>query len=151
LRQEFFLFGLELFSKAGHVDPRLLGFREDAGTRLLFFADMMFDIFRQGFHLSFVILASRRGLQNISDQHFGAIMFHLSFVKCVALDILFTTGRIEKFLFQFGMNDQLYANLARQLLLFVILFALFKLREQLFDLPVIGLLEARRRQSFPYH
>ena len=36
---EFRLAGLEPGPQSGHVDPRLLGFREDAGARLLLFAD----------------------------------------------------------------------------------------------------------------
>jgi hypothetical protein len=129
LRREFLFARLELFPKACHVNPRLLGFYEDARTCLFLFADMMLDIFRQGFNLCAVIFTPCRRGKDIGDQDLGTIMFHLSFVQQIALDLLLAARGVKQFLFQLCVNDEFHTDLPSQSLLLGIVFALFELCE----------------------
>ena len=54
-------------------------------------------------------------------------------------DVLLATRGIENFLLEQRVDDQLFADLSRDLRLLLALFSLFTLSEQLFDPAMIGL------------
>jgi hypothetical protein len=105
---------------------------------LLFFFDVMFDVFAEDLHFGVVKIIARFHRFNFGDQLLRAVMLDLRFVEHVVFDVppLFC---IENLFFDFGVDLQSERNLIEELELFSRGLELLVLVEPFFNLAVIFL------------
>jgi len=128
-----------LFGKLGSVRPLGPCQGEDATVGLLFFGNVMLDLLAKHRDLGDPESIANFALKEIIDQQLGAVVLHLRFIEQLFVGLPGTTRRIENFLLQDGVDDELDADLLDQLILATVLRGGFKVSEELLHAAVIQL------------
>jgi hypothetical protein len=112
--------------------------RKQALHPFLFFLDVVFDFFLQHLDLGVVIFVARAAVHDFGDQHLGAIVLNVAFLKQILVDLALAGG-IENLFLDLRMDRQLEADFLGQRLLAPVAARFLELGEQFFDGAVVGL------------
>ncbi len=132
-------------------DPVRLCLGEYSLAGLLFLADVMLDLLGEHRDLGIPIGIVGVTLQEVRDQHLGAVVLDLCLLHEVFFVDRLAAGGIEDFFFQLGVDDQFAADLANEVALAIFIAARFILLEEFLDLAMIELQGFDRRSGRQGH
>ncbi len=138
LGHQFLLASQQPGAQVVHIQPRLLGLGKNTLGWRFFFLHVVLDLFGQDRDLGVEKPVIRAASQDFGDHHLCAIMLDIGFRHHIVVHFALAC-RVEKFLFNGGVNHQFGTDFLRQLHLPIGLLSGFKTLEKLLNLAMVCL------------